>query len=311
MNILAPIVLFTYNRPKHTQQTIEALQRNELACDSELFIYCDGPKLNADEAALDNIKKVRELAHNVTGFKKVTVIEQEKNLGLANSIIGGVTEVVNRYGKVIVLEDDILTAIGFLKYMNDALTIYENEPLVMHVSGYIYPSKLDKQNEPATTLFLKIYSCWGWATWKNAWEHYDHNIEGHYRFFNSPKKKKKFNIEGSADNFSQLEDNYKGKIYTWAVRWYASWLRANGISLFPSKSLVNNIGHDGSGIHCNPSNVYNTKQIDYITVEKQRIVENIKYRKAINQFYEEIYYTRWSIQNLKNKTKALIGIIKK
>ncbi|MBQ3367608.1 hypothetical protein IJG44_01760 [bacterium] len=130
---LAPIVLFVYNRPWHTQQTVEALQKNELATDSELFIFADGPKINATEEQKEKIRQVREYIHKISGFKSVTISEKEKNCGLANSVIAGVTEIINRFGKAIVVEDDIVTSKGFLKYMNDALELYQYEEKVMHI----------------------------------------------------------------------------------------------------------------------------------------------------------------------------------
>ena len=164
---LTPIVLFVYDRPDHVRQTVEALKKNVLALDSELFIYSDAAKNKNGE---DKVNKVRQYIKNIDGFKKVTIFERKKNLGLAGSIIDGVTKIVNDYGKVIVLEDDLVTSPFFLKYMNQALELYKYEVRVASIHGYIYPI----ENLPET-FFIKGADCWGWATWRNKWSIFESN----------------------------------------------------------------------------------------------------------------------------------------
>ena len=164
---LAPIVLFIYNRPWHTQQTVETLQKNELANESELFIYSDAAK---NEQASESVNAVREYIKTINGFKEITIILRDKNWGLADSIIDGVTKIVNEYGRIIVLEDDLVTSPYFLKFMNEGLTMYENEDKVASIHGYIYPI----DNLP-NTFFIKGADCWGWATWKRAWDVFEPN----------------------------------------------------------------------------------------------------------------------------------------
>lgn len=154
MNTLAPIVLFTYNRPHHTQKTLQALMQNELADKSVLYIYCDGAKEHATETDKTNITEVRKVVRSKQWCKEVHIIEAEKNKGLAKSIISAVTEIVGKYGKIIVLEDDIITSKGFLRYMNDALSIYQTQDKVMHVSAYMYPHK---ERLPETFFFEVPY----------------------------------------------------------------------------------------------------------------------------------------------------------
>jgi len=167
--IFAPIVLFTYNRPWHTRRTIEALQKNHLASESVIFIFSDGPKTEEDEP---KVEEVRKFLKTIQGFKQIEIIEREKNWGLAKNIIDGVTKVVNEYGKVIVLEDDIVTSPSFLKFMNEALNRFEDKEKVMHISGYMYPIKTEGLPD---TFFIKPTSCWGWATWKRAWKFFERN----------------------------------------------------------------------------------------------------------------------------------------
>lgn len=281
---LAPIVLFVYNRPDHTLETLEALSANDLASMSTLYVYSDGPKVGANAAEIETINEVRNIVRSKNWCKEVHLIEQPINKGLANSIVHGVTEVVNRHEKVIVLEDDIVPQKGFLKYMNDALNIYAHDDSVMHISAYVYPMDIKPVQE---TFFLKILSCWGWATWSRAWKYYNHNVDDHLSYFSSAESIKRFNINGHADFFRHLQLNKSKRIYSWAVRWYASWLRQDGLTLFSAKSLVQNIGFDGTGVHYSePNYVFKTEVAESIGVKRQDIVENQELRNSIDRFYK-------------------------
>ena len=285
---LAPIILFVYNRPWHTEQTLRALMANDLTAESELYIYADGPKPNATDEQLQKIREVRQVIRKEQWCGKVHIVESEKNKGLADSIIGGVTEIVNKYGKIIVLEDDIVPTTGFLRYMNDALEMYKDDKQVMQVSGYIYP--YTKVPKIPTTYFLRIMACWGWGTWKRAWDYYEHDIDIHLSHFNTPKLQKKFDVEGHMKNYCQLQNNKNGTYYTWAVRWYASWVYAGGFSLFPSQSLVYNAGFDDSGEHCGASQVnYNQIVINDMSIYKISMVENRCVRFDIDRAFKRMY----------------------
>ena len=170
LNKLAPILLFVYNRPWHTRKTVKALKNNELASESELFIYADGAKNNA---ALRQVNEVRDYIKTIDGFKKIIIIEQDENIGLANSIISGVTKVVSEYGKVIVIEDDIFTSPYFLKFMNEALEFYKDKDRIWHVSGWSHPIDSDNLED---VFISRLMNCWGWATWADKWQHYEKNI---------------------------------------------------------------------------------------------------------------------------------------
>lgn len=282
---LAPIVLFVYNRPAHTRQTLEALAENELAVQSTLYVYADGPKYAASAEDLEKIKAVRELLHSHQWCKEIHIIESEWNKGLADSIVAGVTEVVNHHGRVIVLEDDIVTKVGFLRYMNDALETYADDDRVMHVSGMIYGTP---QSVPADgTSFLRVLSCNGWATWRRAWKQYTHDIELLLEQLKIQTiSEHKFNIEGGATFYRQLIANRDGRLYTWAVRWYASWLIAGGYSVFPHRSLITNIGHDGSGVH-SVAPFYNGEITEYQEVKKIPVVENKELRNELDTIWRK------------------------
>ena len=246
---LAPIVLFAYNRLEHTRRTIESLQRNSLSRESKLFIYSDGPQNEKDKGA---VEKVRNYIKHIDGFKSVEIIERQENVGLANSIIEGVTSVVNLFSRVIVLEDDLLLAENFLDYMNRALYTYENDERVMHISGYMYP--IDNQGLPET-YFLRAATCWGWATWSRAWQYFEKYVDKCMVQFNR-KMKKLFNYGNSKNFWSQIVGNKKGVLDTWAIFWYASIFLHDGLALHPNNSLVHNIGCDESGTDCSISERY-------------------------------------------------------
>lgn len=276
---LAPIVLFTYNRLEHTKKTVAALQQNIYANDSELYIYSDGAR---DAKALASIEAVRKFLHTVDGFKSVQIIERDRNWGLAENIIDGVTKIVNSHGKVIVLEDDIVTSRYFLKYMNDALEVYRDDSRIMEVSGYMYP--MDTKDLPET-FFLKMGDCWGWGTWSRAWRSFERNPEELMKAF-SAEEVYHFNLEGAEDFWAQVKANVTGELHTWAVFWMAAIVRHDGLMLCSRESLSQNIGMDGSGEHCGQTGSYeaNLKK-EAIYSFPLLVAENKLARENLRQFF--------------------------
>ena len=240
----SPIALFVYNRPWHTRQAVEALQKNELAKESELIVYCDGAKSDEDKK---DVLLVRDYIDHISGFRNLTVIKRVQNLGLAASIVLGITETLKRQPHVIVLEDDIIASPHFLMYMNEALEKYRDNEQVMQISGHMFPVELKTETD---AIFLPFTTSWGWATWKRAWEHFDPLMSGYALMKKDRDLKHRFNLEGSYDYFNMLEDQVKGKIDSWAIRWYLSVFMRGGLTLFPKKNMVRNIGFDSSGAHC-------------------------------------------------------------
>ena len=239
----APIALFVYNRPWHTRQTVESLLQNDLSPQSDLFIFSDAAK---SEAAKAEVAEVRRYIATVSGFRSVTIVERTENFGLAKSIISGVTKLCEEYGQAIVLEDDLVSSPHFLRYMNDALDLYRDVPEVMHVSGSTYPVAA---NDAISSYFLHVPLCWGWATWKRAWDHFEKDIKVMDRF--DADMVSRFNFDGTFTNYwEQLELNRDGRINTWFVFWYATVFLTEGLSLFPRESMLRNIGMDGTGVHC-------------------------------------------------------------
>lgn len=250
---LAPIVLFVYNRLDHTKCTIDHLKKNRLANQSNLYIYSDAAKTIEDNPAVD---AVRQYIKSVDGFKEVKIIERAANRGLADSIISGVTEVCEKHGKVIVLEDDLETSPWFLTYMNESLEMYKEQNQVMHISGCCYPIEPET---PESTFFLQVPLCWGWATWHRAWQYFEKDLNMIGKF--SDEQISLFNFDDTYDYFAQLTANRDGRLDTWFVFWYATVFLDGGLSLFPSVSMVRNIGMDGSGTNCSNTNVFQIKNI--------------------------------------------------
>jgi len=298
MNI-SPVVLFVYNRPWHTRQTVEALQKNELAQESELFIFSDGAK---EEQDVVKVREVRDYLRTVDGFKSISIFEREENRGLADSIIDGVTQVVNKYGRVIVLEDDLVTSPFFLEFMNEALEIYKDENRVMHISGYMFPIKADSFDE---TFFIKPTTCWGWATWDTAWKYFEKDIDKLLSIF-TPKMIRAFNIDGAYNYYSHMIMNKKGKINTWAIFWYASVFLHNGLSLHPKSSFVMNVGHDGSGVHCNRTDsFYVYPAQNPVSFFETKIEENQIVLERVKQYYHAIKPSLW--QKITGKLNRYVG----
>lgn len=239
----APIALFVYNRPGHCRRTLEHLLVNPLAKVSDLFVFSDGPRGEADALA---VAEVRDQVRHIAGFRSVTVIERERNLGLANSITDGVGRLCSEHGRVIVLEDDLLVSPDFLDLMNASLERYAESEQVMQVSGYMYPGDYGGDTD---TLFLPMVSCWGWGTWNRAWVKYDPGMSGYDRLMSDSNLKAQFNLHGAYDYLKMLEQQRRGEIDSWGIRWHLSVFMLDGLVLYPAESRVINIGIDGSGTH--------------------------------------------------------------
>lgn len=240
---LAPLLLFVYNRPWHTRQTIEALLRNDLSAESQIIIFSDAAK---NDETVPQVSAVRDYLKTITGFKSIDIVERNENWGLAKSIIQGVSDVINDYGKAIILEDDIVTSPSFIQYMNQALDFYENEDNIWHISGWNYPIN----NDDLGDIFVwRLMNCWGWATWADKWKFFNKDPRKLIDQW-SDEEKYYFDLNGSGAAWRQVEDNFNGKINTWAVFWYATIYENKGLCVNPSISFVDNIGHDGTGVHC-------------------------------------------------------------
>ena len=245
----APILLFVYNRPEHTRRCIESLLKNSLASESNLFIYADGAK---DSTQQEAVNEVRNYIRSIQGFKQITLMERSENWGLARNIIDGVTTQVNRYGKVIVLEDDLVVAPYFLQFMNDALEVYKNEPRV----GHIQACDFTQDSSLPATFLIKWTGSWGWATWDRAWKHFNPNGNELLQELEERKLTHVFDFNGKYGFTRMLRRQIEGKNNSWAIRWNASLFLKDILSLNVGRSLVQNEGFDGSGTNCGGGGLY-------------------------------------------------------
>ena len=314
--MLSPVIVFAYDRPDHLSQTLEALADNDLAGESVLYVYCDGarewggeekeeqrkapgsyiakrygimycPK-EAYEAYLNRIAETRSVVRRQTGFKEVHVVEREKNVGLADNIVGAVTEIVNKYGRVIAFEDDIVCTKGCLTYLNEALELYQDDEKVMHVSAWMYPNK---GQFPTTFFYDSPYPAGGWATWKRAWQHYNPDAADHVAYWQD--KWKEFDIEGEDCLSRQLLGNFNGTLKTWYVKWYSSMRRMGGLCLYPGTAMSNNTGWDNSGETSLASTRYYVEHpAEYTNVERVPIVRNRKAFRYIRTWYSGHWYSK-------------------
>jgi hypothetical protein len=235
---LSPICIFTYNRLRETTRSIKSLQQNYLASESELFIFSENA--TGDEGDYEKTAEVRNYIHQVTGFKKITIRESKTHRGLANSIISGVDEILRQYGKVIVVEDDLVTSPNFLNFMNEGLSFYENNERIFSVSGYTF-------NLPSLREFPKDYylgyraSSWGWGSWVDRWSRIDWEVKDYSQFRRNWLQQFKF-MKGGINMPYMLNNQMTNRVDSWAIRWCYHQFKFNLLTVFPSKSKVVNIG---------------------------------------------------------------------
>jgi len=289
-NQFAPIVLFVYNRLDHTEQTIEALKKNFLAEKSILYIYSDAPK---NTEAVESVLKVRKYIKSVDGFKKVVIIERETNYGLAASIIDGVSSICKKYGRVIVLEDDLVTSKCFLTFMNNALEVYKDRSDIFSITGFSFSQSFMKfPKDYKEDIYLNIRPMsWSWATWTDRWSDVDWEVSDYDVFIKSSKKKKNFN-RGGPDLTRMLKNQMKGRLDSWYIRWTYDAYKKSKYTVYPRISYVNNIGHDNSGVHCtiDENEIYSHKELNFqnnIQLKKDiqldsRIIENFNKAFQVN-----------------------------
>lgn len=305
----APIALFTYNRADHTQKAVESLLKNAEAKDSDLFIFSDGPK---NEKAVEGVKKNREYIHEIkklegNGFKSVTLIEREKNWGLANSLIAGITELTDKYGMVIVVEDDLILSPYFLKFMNDGLEKYKDDDRVSAVSAYLNPIDC----KAPETFFLRYFACWGWAVWKRSWNLLNTDAKDLLRQMRW--KKNAFDVDNSGPFYGLLYCQKLGLVDSWAVLFYASSFLKNKLVLYPGVSCTQIGGTDGSGTHSeNNQEMFYVKLADKpILLENINVKENVDIYHAFSRFnkkwlYQPILKRQYGL--LKSFVRRLLGL---
>ncbi len=243
----APVIIFVYKRLEQTKRTFESLMNNELAEKSELYIYSDGARNSSEKKDVDAVRKYIHSVDIEKAFKSVSIVEQDKNCGLANSVITGVSQIISVKKRVIVVEDDLQTSPYFLNYMNECLDFYQNDEQIWSISGYTPKlSSLERYHENVYLHYRA--STWGWGTWLDRWENVDWKVKDYSKF--------KYNLKwrillcrGGNDMPSMLKAQMKGKIDSWGIRWCYNQSRKNMLSVAPKVSLVRNNGFDGTGTH--------------------------------------------------------------
>lgn len=295
--MLAPICLFTYNRLSETQQTVEALQKNYLASESDLFIFSDGAR---NESELPKVKEVRQYLQTLSGFKTIHFFESSENKGLAESIISGVTQIIEKHEKVIVLEDDLITSSNFLSFMNQALDYYSSDVNVRSINGY----SLSMKEKAKDVYFQKRPFSWGWGTWQNKWDcNFFDKEKIRSRISHEPDILKRFSRECGADIVKMLLDSLNNKNSSWYVRWTFAHFTTNTYSVYPTYSFIENIGFSEEATHCKWINSYKS---DYINPQKERIIL-IPFKKPENSEEKE-FLTYFSYGH---KLKIRLDLLKK
>lgn len=270
-----PTVLFTYNRPDLLRQTLESLSANTLAGETDLIVYADGPKENATADQLEKIQQVRSVIREKKWCKSITVYEAEKNKGLARSVIEGVTATLQKSELVIVLEDDVLLSPFFLQYMNDALTIYKDEPTVFAIGAWTYFTRRNFNHRP---FFMRYPDSIAWGTFKRSWEKFEYDPQKIKQRLITENKLSRFNGFNNLKYFEPMLDLYiQGKIDSWAIRWTATSILENGLTLFPPVSMVKHMGFDQAGTHerMEDYNVDLPLANEIAVVKKQEVIESV------------------------------------
>lgn len=307
--MLAPIILFTYNRPWHTEQTLNALMQNELASESMLYVFCDGAKENATYDQQSSIAAVRRVVRSKQWCKSVHIIEADINKGLANSIIEGVSDIISKHGKVIVLEDDLVSSKYFLNYMNNCLDYYQHKMAVFSISSDRPPYKqfvIPKDYEYDVFVSLRFYAT-GWATWIDRWSQVDWSIKSVEDFLTKSEQIDAFN-RGGEDLTNMLNSQKQMKIDSWAIRFDYTHFINHSISILPCYSYIENIGYDGSGINCGEQGGYARKDTKLAKKDVKLLEILYEDKRIINSFYSSFYPKKrvfW--KKIVNKLSRVLG----
>lgn len=299
MNGYAPIALFVYARPDHTRLTIEALQRNDLAKESDLIVYSDAAR---EAKNLESVNAVRTFVRSISGFRSVTIVERGQNMGLAASIIDGVTSIVQDRGAVIVVEDDLVVSPYFLRYMNDGLVMYEHDETVVSIHGYVYPVK----GALPETFFIRGADCWGWATWKRGWDVFRSDGTALMKEITDKGLRREFDWGGHYGNIRMLKRQIAGKVDSWAIRWHASAFLQNKLTLYPGTSLVNNIGGDSLGTHTKSLDEFRADiAVTPVRIERLPLYEEPEVRRSFETFFRSI--KRSPLEKILHRLKGILA----
>ncbi len=283
-----PIAFFAYKRHEHTRKALTALQNNIGFDPSLLHIFCDGARKLEDVPLVEQTRKViREMVSSDS-----TIVFRDENWGLAKSVIAGADALTERFGTVIVVEDDLITSPQFLSYMYRGLDTYSEDDRVMQISGYMFPVDVESADD---AFFLPMTTSWGWATWRHAWDHFDPSMGKLSLLDGSKSLRHEFDLLGSYPYYRMICDQREGRIDSWAIRWYLSVFLNRGITLYPKASLVSNIGFDGTGTHCaskrtfsvfSDSNINRFPSAALNTVITRQVIDHLRHE---NQWWWKLW----------------------
>lgn len=294
-----PVLLFTYNRPEHTRRTLQHLNANNLCNQTKLFIFSDGPKTDGDEQVTSVREIIRQFEKN-NNFEAVEIFESERNRGLANSIISGVAKVIHEYGRVIVLEDDLLSTPDFIEYMNRALDFYAENKAIWSIAGYS-PILKSVKRYPHDVYMCARAGSWGWGTWQDRWDMVDWQVSDYQQFREDREARRRFE-KRSPGLVKMLDMQMNGELDSWAIRWCYQQFKEQMYTVNPCYSKIQNIGLDGSGTHCGKTNKWSVE----LQGTKEVVFENLKINKKIMREYNH-YYIRTFKQRVRNRIVRMLG----
>jgi GT2 family glycosyltransferase len=275
----APIGLFAYNRPEHLARALGALARCPELASSSLTIFCDGAKPNATAETREKITETRRGARELA--PKAQIVEREHNLGLAASMRAGVTALCDEHGRAIILEDDLEVSTTFLRFMNESLDRYADEPRVMQVSGYMFPVDIRGVDD---ALFVPLISCWGWGVWSRSWAHFDKHGDHYDQLARDAAARRRFDLDGAFPYFAMLESQHRGEVDSWGIRWYLDVFATGGLVLYPRLSLVANRGHDGSGAHQELASPFEADAHDFAPKQFPEVAIDVVQNRQLIEF---------------------------
>lgn len=298
---LAPVAIFTYNRLDTLIHLIESLKKNSLAKDTDVIIFSDYPK---KENALESVLKVRHYLKDINGFKSLKIIERTENFGLAKNIIEGASEIINKYGKIIVLEDDLIISPNFLDYMNQCLDYYKDDEKIFAVSGFCWDLPSLKNIDEDIFLAYRPAS-WGWATWKDQWSDTDWDVKDYDSFIKDRKAIKKFN-RGGMDMTRMLRHYKEGKNNSWAIRWAYSMNKQDKYCIYPKLSKVQNIGYGLDATHCTGEHIHLTTLDSSINNTFKFSKDLTIHKKLLKEFAYQNSYINKAIKKIKSKLSNIL-----
>jgi len=290
------VAVFAYNRPKQLAGLFESILAAELSNTYPYYVFADGPKSGVSGEA-EKIEEVREVCRRYSSFLDMTIQCSATNQGLAQSVVRGVGSVLGNHERIIVLEDDLNINRHFFRFMSIMLDRYSNANEILQISAWMVPAR----GRLPPVGFYRVPGSWGWATWRRAWKLYDHDLP---KLISGVSKKgiRQFNADGVFDHFNTLLENERGQKDTWAIRWYASMYINGGFALYPSSTLVSNLGFDGSGTNCGVGTLPYSKpsSVDFGSWQSECIAfqgESLAYAQAFERFYGELisHWTRISM----------------